>query len=783
MNQSGARGGQGNLPQELTSFVGRRRELTEAKRLLSASRLVTLTGIGGVGKTRLALRVADDARRAFPDGVWLVELGELHDPDLVADAVAAALGLRQLPGHSPLTQLTDHLVERNLLLVLDNCEHLIDAIAALAEALLRCCPDLRILATSREPLSIGGEAVSRVPAMTVPDPHRPPHLQGLPQYEAVTLFVERAAAAVPGFALTEENRVAISSICYQLDGLPLPIELAAVRLRAMSVDQILERLTDRYRLLTKGSRGAPTRQQSLRMSIDWSHELCTDTEQVLWRRLSVFAGSFELDAAEGVCGEPDDAGALLDGVASLVDKSILIREEVDAGVRYRMLETIREYGRERLRDAGEFTAMRRRHRDWYEGIAATAESEWIGPRQVDWIRRLDREQSNLREAIAFSVTEPGGVDGALRIGTAMYPYWLCRGMSSEGRHWLDRALDRGPDLPSLDRVKALYVDSVLAGTQGDLRRAADLVARCRRVAAELRDPEADLLTNLAAASESLFAGSLTEAIPAFEAVIARFRASGDLLRLANALVGAAVSAGVLGEESRAISYHEEVLDITEEHGESAIREYSLLALALSRWSDDPDSASDLLEQGLRLGRVIDDPLGCSSCVEVLSWIAAADGRYRRAAVLMGAAQARSRAVGSPIVLLPNVLVYHEEAEKRTRDALAEGVFDAAWRQGGAMSCDDVLAYALGEQQVPAPAPEPEAVTLTRREQQVAELVAQGLTNRAIAGKLVISQRTAQGHVEHVLAKLGFSSRTQIAAWFVEQQTSRSGAPGDPVGGR
>lgn len=776
MKQSTGRGAQGNLPQELTSFVGRRRELTEARRLLSVSRLVTLTGIGGVGKTRLALRVADDARRAIADGVWLVELGELHDPDLVADTVAAALGLREQPGLPPLALLTEYLSSRGALLVLDNCEHLVDAAAALTEALLRTCPDLRILATSREPLAIGAESVLRVPSLTVPDPDRPPHLQGLPRYEAITLFVERAAAAVPGFELTEDNHVAVAAICHRLDGLPLPIELAAVRLRAMSPEQILDRLTDRYQLLTRGSRGAPTRQQSLRMSIDWSHELCTDVEQTLWHRLSVFAGSFELDAAEAVCGGELSSLEVLDGVASLVDKSILIREDAAGSVRYRMLETLREYGRERLRAAGEFTAQQRRHRDWYETLATTAETEWVGPHQVEWIRRLDREQANLRDAVGFCVTEPGETDAGLRMGAALYPYWLCRGMSSEGRHWLDRALDRDPDRPTLDRVRALYVDSVLAGTQGDLPRADELVVRGRAVADGLDDPRADLLMKLASASVALFGGRLAEAIAGFEVVIARFRAEGDLLRLTTALVGCAVAAGVTGDEDQAIAYHEEVLEITEETGESAIREYSLLALALNRWSDDPIGATDLLEQGLRLSRVVDDPLGCSSCTEVLAWIAAADGRYRRAAVLMGAARARSQAVGSPTVLVPNVLIHHEEAEKRTRDALADSVFESAQRQGRSMTCDDVVAYALGEQQS-ANAPQVEAVTLTRREQQVAELVAQGLTNKAIAAKLVISQRTAQGHVEHVLAKLGFNSRTQIAAWVVEQAQS---GPADGV---
>ncbi|MFD1814956.1 ATP-binding protein [Rhodococcus gannanensis] len=777
MKESTGRATSGNLPQELTSFVGRRRELTEARHALSTSRLVTLTGIGGVGKTRLALRVAEDSRRAFAGGVWFVELGELHDQELVAETVAAALGLREQPGLPPLTLLADHLAPRSALVVLDNCEHLIDAAARLAESLLRVCPDLRILATSREPLAIGGESILRVPSLTVPDPEHTPQLQGMPRYEAVTLFAERARSAVPGFELTDENRVAVAAICHRLDGLPLPIELAAVRLRAMSAEQILERLTDRYELLTKGSRGAPTRQQSLRMSIDWSHELCTPEEQALWRRLSVFAGGFELDAAEGVCGGGVSSLELLDGVASLVDKSILIREDAGPGVRYRMLETLREYGREMLIEAGELTEQQRRHRDWYGALAKSAEDEWIGPRQVELIRRLDHEQPNLRDALTFCVTEPGEIDAGLRAAVALYPYWLCRGMSSEGRHWLDRLIEGEPDSAELHRIRAIAVDSVLAGTQGDLARAEALVARGRALADFLGDDDADRILCLASASVALFAGRLVEAIPEFTDVIARYRRTTDLFRLTTALVGVAVATGVSGDEDRAIAHHEEILEITEENGESALREYSLLALAMNRWSDDPASATDLLEQGLRLARVVDDPLGASSCIEVLAWIAAADGRYRRAAVLMGAAQTRSQAVGSPTVLVPNVLVHHEEAEKRTRDALADSVFESAFRQGRNLSGEEAFAYALGEQQAPA-TPATEVVALTRREQQVADLVAQGLTNKAIAAKLVISQRTAQGHVEHVLSKLGFSSRAQIAAWVVEQQAHQTSVTPD-----
>jgi non-specific serine/threonine protein kinase len=334
----------GNLRVGLTSFVGRRRELTEAKRLLSVARLVTLTGVGGVGKTRLALRVAANARRAFDDGVWLIELGELHDLELLADTVVADLGLREQSSDPALELLAEHLADRRVLLVLDNCEHLVEAAAVLAEMLLRRCPDLRILATSHEPLGIGGEAVMRVLPLTVPDPDRPPALQGLPGYDAITLFAARAEAAAPGFVLSEANQVTVTRICQRLDGLPLAIELAADRLRVLSPQQILDRLSDRYRLLTAGSRDAPARQQTLKLSIDWSYDLCEPVEQQLWARLSVFAGGFELDAAESLCTgflAPQD---VLDVVARLVDQSILIREEAGAVARYRLLESLRDYG-------------------------------------------------------------------------------------------------------------------------------------------------------------------------------------------------------------------------------------------------------------------------------------------------------------------------------------------------------------------------------------------------------------------------------------------------------
>ncbi|MFC4605933.1 ATP-binding protein [Rhodococcus kronopolitis] len=766
---SSVRGRVGNLPLDLTSFVGRRREVTEARRLLALSRLVTLTGIGGVGKTRLALRVATEAQRAFEDGVWLVELGEQRDPELVPDIVAAALGIRENSVLSPLQLITDLVGEQKVLLVLDNCEHLVDAVAKLAETLLRTCPELRILATSREPLLIGGETTLRVQPMTAPDPDRTGSAAGLAQYEAVTLFVERATAAVPGFELTEDNQATIARICHKLDGLPLPLELAAARLRAMSADQILDRLNDRYRLLTAGSRGAPSRQQTLRMCIDWSHDLCTETERRLWRRLAVFTHGFELDGAEGVAAgdlTPDD---LLDLVASLVDKSILIREEPDGVVRYRLLETIREYGLERLADAGEKDDLRRRHRDWYAGLTARAEAEWIGPAQPEWITRLDREQANLRDALEYCIAEPGEAEAGLRITNAVYLFWLSRGLLGEGRRWLDRTLEAQGGAPTLDRVKALCAAAVLAGNQGDIVTGTEMVDRAREAAAALDSPEADTLVEHAAGHLAIYNGDPERAVRFLDGILETVRGEEDRLRHVSTLLGIAMAAALLGDTARATEAAEEVLAITELHQESVYRSYALYTLGLALWQQDPSQARPLLEQGLRLSGVVDDLLGAAVCVETIAWIAADAHQFQPATVLLGGAQVLWQAAGNPGVMIPELRDFHDECEQRARGALGQRAFEAALRQGAGLTLDEIVAFAVGDEPPPAEATTRHpAAELTPREQEVADLVARGLTNRAIADQLVISQRTVQGHVEHVLSKLGFTSRAQIAAWVVEQ---------------
>ncbi|MGW5147482.1 protein kinase domain-containing protein [Rhodococcus koreensis] len=756
-----------NLPLELTSFVGRRHELTEAKNLLAGTRLVTLTGIGGVGKTRLAMRVAASVQRNYSDGVWLAELGELRDESLLVDAVAGALGLRDHSARPLRVSLVEYIGVQELLLVLDNCEHVVDGAAELADNLLRVCPNMRILATSRENLGIDGEMVLRVPPLTVPDPGRKPTVQGLPQYDAVTLFVERAGGAVPGFALTEDNTHAVAGICHRLDGLPLPIELAAARLRAMSPEQILERLTDRYTLLTRGRRGAPTRQQTLRLCIDWSFELCTAPEQLVWGRVAVFAGSFELDAAEQVCGADLDADELLDLLTSLVEKSILIRDE-QAGsvVRFRMLETVREYGREILERTGKLPELRLRHRDWCEKMALDSETEWISERHLRWISRLKRERSNIREALEFCIDNCPAT--GLRIAAALFMFWSSQGMYSEGRRWLNRLLDHHSGEPTIERIKALYSDSTMAAVQGDLPAGAVLVEEARVLAAQSEDPVAHALIEYADGVQSLYRGELARSCSHLERALAEFATQQTGVLRTGVLATLGVAYGLRGDMERASGYHERVLAITEGCAESTYRPFSLWAMGVTVWRrGDGIRAVQLLKQALQLSQQVHNPRITASCLEALAWVSCDLRDATRAAVLMGAAQTLGRSAGSIAFVFSNLHVYHERCEQSARRTLGEKAFGAAIREGEHLGFDAAVVYALGEH-APKPAPETgPAMKLTKRERQVAGLIAKGMTNRAIAANLVISERTAQGHVEHILTKLAFTSRAQIAAWVVE----------------
>jgi predicted ATPase/DNA-binding CsgD family transcriptional regulator len=760
-----------DLPFDVTSFVGRRHDRSEVKRLLSESRQVTLTGFGGVGKTRLAVRVAAEARRALPDGVRYVSLAELSEPELLADAVATQLGLREHSRQTGRRALVDYLRPRDLLMILDNCEHLLDACADLASALLRVCPRLRILATSRQPLGIGGEAVFVVAPLSVPD-EIPRSGKVVDASESVMLFVDRARLVLPDFAITEGNRAAVMGICRHLEGIPLALELAAVRLRALSPSEILAMLTAHWRLLTIGNRSAPERHRTMEACLDWSYRLCSSEEQDLWARAAVFAGGFELDAVASLSpadGKPEPE-RLLDLVTSLVEKSILISEERDGRVRHRMLDTVRMHGLRRLTESGQLLNLRRLHRAWCTELSAQANAEWLSPRQADWAARLRREHANLQAALEFCSEEPGEAEAGLQIAINLHDYAVVQGLFRPALHWFDRLLAH-PGSTMLTRVLALRTAARLATLQGDLAAAETLIAQGRAMASQLGDlavASIDQVSGLYA----LFSGQPVQAITELECALGVFRRIGTPILELQTINMLIVAHGLAGDYDRGLAYYRESQDITQPAGELWYRSMSMWSAGLIRLAQgDTRAASRLERDSLRLSDEFDNRVGIALCLDALAW-ATAGSDARHAAVLLGAADARWQAMGTSVTALPGLAAQRGSYELQVRKALGGAGFTSAHERGFALDRSAAIELALGKK--PSAGTDQHRstgqtpTTLTKRERQVAELIGRGLTNREIGSELVISTRTAEAHIEHILAKLGFTSRSQVAAWVTQQ---------------
>jgi predicted ATPase/DNA-binding CsgD family transcriptional regulator len=785
----------GNLPAEQTTFVGRRRESDQVRRLLAAGRLVTVTGIGGVGKTRLTLRVAALVRRAFPDGVWFVDLTELrdHEPfpredenaEFVARRVAATLGLQDRSGLSQAQQLIDYVGDRQLLLLLDNCEHVVQACAFLAGRLLPACPGMRILASSRDRLGVTGEVVFSVPPLPTLEPNR--RRATLSRCESVALFTVRAQAAAPGFELTGDNHAAVAALCHRLDGLPLAIELAAARASMLTPEQILARLADRFAVLGHGGHGVPARQQTLRACVDWSYALCGRPERLLWARLSVFVGGFELDAVEGICADAEvPADAVLDLVGDLVDKSVLVRltDGRDDSARYRMLETIRDYGQEQLRQTGEQQALRRRHRDWYQRLVVRAKREWISPLQEYWMARLASEHANLRAAVDYCLAEPGEAAAALDIAVTLPGlYWWTGGLLGEGRRWLDRGLAQVTE-PTPLLARAQVLDGQITLTLGLTEDGMRLLDQGEQLAGRLGATFEVALAAYTRGLSAMYRRNLPAALEHLErsrSILATLPESGSGLELElrlGQLNALGVAAALAGDQQRADACAHELLAITEPREESRFRLYALWALALSAWRQgDVDKATAPLIASLSLPhlRKTADPYGVARCVETAAWIAAYRRQHRRAATLLGAAATQWTLAALPIATQQHLIGDHERCERQARAALGDKSYTEAFTRGQALTYDDAIAYARHDRRATASAPATEATALTRRERQVAELVARGRSNREIAHALVISQRTAESHVEHILAKLGVASRVEVAVWVAG---GRAGGPDD-----
>ena len=751
-----------NLPVQLTSFVGREAQLSEAARLLQENRLLTITGAGGCGKTRFIFELGARLLESFPDGIWVAELAALADASLLTETIAAAVGIREDVNTTLQEKLFERLVGAQTLLVLDNCEHLVAACAATAEALLRACPQLTVVATSREALGVPGEVTFRLPSLSAART-RSAGIEEIADQEAVRLFIDRARLAKPGFTLNPANAVAVAEICSRLDGMPLAIELAAACVRLMPVQEILSRLENRFRLLTGGSRTALARQQTLRATVEWSYDLLDDAERALLRRLGVFAGGFTLDVVESVCSAPPVAADdILQLLGQLVDKSLVIPEQpAPSGTsRYGMLETIRQYARERLVESGEAEAVRTRHLRAFVELVEAAGQELNGPAQVTWINRLDEDGDNIRAALEWSrVTDH---ESEARIAAPMARHWLFRSHMNEASDALASALAHW-------QVRG-HLRGRLLGGAAHVARAVGRVDEARALWHESIDIYRELgrEEDLAEAMNGL--GVAEASVDDFAAAERWFQQSHELFAKCGHTWGRSKTLNNLGQTAcftgdfdRADVLLRESLSLVHEVGDvrgiaRVLETHARLALERGDYRD----AEAALVESLSRADLSGDNEHANSSLASLIALAGELRAYELVMLLSGAATTLQEKVEG------HLLPWWREARNR---AVAEAQLHVAEparlvERGRQMDLSALVAFIksrpqlLGTSDLASNAIAP----LTRRETEIARLVTRGYTNRQVAETLVIAERTVDAHVEHIRNKLGFHSRAQIAAW-------------------
>ncbi|WP_418955996.1 ATP-binding protein [Streptomyces tritici] len=680
-----------NLPAELNRFVGRAAERDELGRLLEEYRLVTVVGMGGVGKSRLALRCAAAAEKRYADGVRLAELSGLRDPAVLEHALAEALGLTDHTSRSRRSMLAEHLAELRLLLVVDGFEHLVEECAPLLRELLSGAPGLTVLAVGRRPLRVDGEAVYTLAPMSDED--------------AVELFEARAEGVGAAGAPAE----AVRELCRRLDGIPLALELAAGRLPLLTVEQVLHRLDDRFRLLTDGTRGALPRHQTLRTAIGWSHELCTPEERLLWARLSVFAGAFDLEATEYVCaGDGLAAERVLDVLGGLLAQSLLVREDTPAGPRFRMLDTVGAYGAEWLAALGDTERMRRRHRDWYMGLATWCELEWFSPRQAEVAAATDAALPNLRAALELCLERPEDTHLAQHMAGTLWFYWAGCGRLAEGRHWLDRALAAEPEPPDAPgqhdaRLKPLWVLGYVAILQGDDAAAVAALHECRERALRAGDRVAEAYATHRMGCLALLSDDVPRAEELMRRALDAYRELGELN--SNVLMGQvelAMTRIFQGDLEGALLLVGEVREICEERGERWTKAYALYVLAYAAWArGELGEARGLLAECVAIDHAFHDLVGLVLAIELLALVTASEGDAAEAAVLMGAAAPVWDSVGVPLFGSANFSGPRELCERQAGELLGPARFAAAVREGRALSLDEVVDRALAGRRAPA----------------------------------------------------------------------------------
>ena len=681
-----------NLPHQTTSFVGREHELVEIRQLLGTTRLLTLVGVGGLGKTRLSLQLAADVLDDYADGVWFVELAPLADPQRVAQAVASVVGVREDAGRPVIEALARFVKDRRLLLILDNCEHLVQACAELAIRLLQSGPNLKILASSRELLRVAGEITYPVPALATPDPQQAIPLESLTQYAAVHLFIDRATAAQPAFRVTEKNAAAVADICHRLDGIPLALELAAACVRTLSVERIAQRLSDRFHLLTGGDRTALPRQQTLRALIDWSYDLLSEPERALLRRLAVFAGGFTLEAAEtvGAAGEITQTDVLT-LLASLVDKSLVAPEA--GGERYRLLDTVQEYARQRLDHSGEEEDARTRHLAFYLRFAEKARPELAGPEQGAWLARLDLEHENLLAAHAWCDRANTGAETGVRLVHAVKPYWFNRGLLGLGHRTTVGALARaGAQARGLARCVVLADAGQFCMFMGSYREAVGHLVESLAIARELGNTAmvARVLQPLGMAA--LGQGDVTAANGYLEEALALAREQGDKRELAAALNALAQLHRALGRLQTAEPLYEDGLALARELGDResiAIGLLNLAMVAIGRSSQDRPRT--MLLDALVVAEEIGSKRMGQSVLEVCAGLASLREEWERAAVLYGVAEAQTEQTG--LRRDPSDEAFLAPLIAGARQRLGESAFAAAEKTGRTLTYENAISMA------------------------------------------------------------------------------------------
>lgn len=743
---------------------------------------MTLTGAGGIGKSRVALRVMEDERTTYRDGHWAVDLSLVTDPDLLAPTVAEAVGLRADVA-VPDADLVDFLANRKCLLVLDGCEQALEAIAELVLRLREECPELRILATSRQRLGISGEAVVLVEPMTVPDPSEPVTADTLAQFEAVALFVDRASLASAAFRLTDDNAQAVAELCAALEGVPLAVELAAARIGTLSPGGMLRQLTNRYGLLDQGYRDAPERLQSLRACVDWSFDACTLSQQELWCRMSVFTGGCDLADAVAVCAD-DGQGAdeILAIVGSLVEKSVVgVTHAPDGSDRYLLLDFVAQYGRQRLREASLLEQWQWKHAQWCADLAADFRANWIGARQAELLNRLSSEHGNLRAALEFLSTDPAGARTGLVMATDLDFYWLTAGLAREARHWLEVGLARASGYPA-ERALAMVLAARYAYLQSDMSSVRLWLEQAWPEAQAADDGRTLGLLDLLTATVAVWEDDADTAVTASHDALRLLRESGDKSDEMLAMSIAGVCLGFAGDRDGAVAALEQAIALCDELGETSRRSFSLTGLGEQALAaGDADRAAGLFAEALQTKVELGDRMGVAVGLDSLGRVALADGDGHRAALLLGAAQSIWDAIGMHETRNPFASAGSTaDGIVQARRLLGTQDFRAEFRRGSAIPEEKAVRYALGQDLDSSADWEPsEASPLTRRETEVADLVGQGLSNPEIAERLTISVRTAQGHVENILRKLGFTSRAMIAAWVAHRQAQLNVALSGP----